>query len=294
VTGQWLLRVEDIATLMNNRQNGRRRGRGGVRPPNGGNMGSSGNRIDNRSRGNASQLYEKYKTMARDAQTQGDRVMTEYYLQFADHYFRVLAETRPRFEEQQRRQRDDQYDDDEDNDLDVEAAGDERDGHVRDGQGRDSQGRDEQPRDRQPRRDRDQQPRYEGREQRYESGRYENAREERGEGEEQRIQRRDDRGDEQPQQQGNARRRGRNGYGERRGYEQANGETPRMDADRLPPSLGRPVGEEPVANGVEIGGGASDEAPVTAEAVAPAPRRTRRPRRTQPDGDAGETVAAEA
>ena len=33
-------------------------------------------------------------------QTQGDRVMTEYYLQFADHYFRVLSESRARFEEQ--------------------------------------------------------------------------------------------------------------------------------------------------------------------------------------------------
>ena len=59
----------------------------------------SGNRIDNRARGNAAQLLEKYKTLARDAQMQGDRVNVEYYLQFADHYFRVLAETRARFEE---------------------------------------------------------------------------------------------------------------------------------------------------------------------------------------------------
>ena len=33
---------------------------------------------------------------------QGDRVNPEYYLQFADHYFRVLAETRSRFEENRR------------------------------------------------------------------------------------------------------------------------------------------------------------------------------------------------
>ena len=59
----------------------------------------NGNRIDNRARGNAAQLLEKYKTLARDAQMQGDRVNTEYYLQFADHYFRVLAETASRFEE---------------------------------------------------------------------------------------------------------------------------------------------------------------------------------------------------
>jgi hypothetical protein len=93
--------------LINNRQNGRRRGRGGIRPPNGSSGGPErGNRVDNRARGNASQLHEKYKTLARDAQMQGDRVNSEYYLQFADHYFRVLSESRARFEEQ-RRPRDD-------------------------------------------------------------------------------------------------------------------------------------------------------------------------------------------
>ena len=79
--------------MINNRQNGRRRGRGGgPRTPNQGP--SQGNRQDNRSRGNAAQLLEKYKSLARDAQLQGDRVQTEYYLQFADHYFRVLNENR--------------------------------------------------------------------------------------------------------------------------------------------------------------------------------------------------------
>ena len=88
--------------INNNRQAGRRRGRGGQQQrSSGGNPGrqDSGNRIDNRARGNAAQLLEKYKTLARDAQMQGDRVNVEYYLQFADHYFRVLAETRARFEE---------------------------------------------------------------------------------------------------------------------------------------------------------------------------------------------------
>jgi len=89
--------------LINNRQAGRRRGRGGQQQRSqGGNPGrgqDTGNRIDNRARGNAAQLLEKYKALARDAQMQGDRVNTEYYLQFADHYFRVLAETRARFEE---------------------------------------------------------------------------------------------------------------------------------------------------------------------------------------------------
>lgn len=93
--------------MINNRQNGRRRGRGGGAPrPNGsGGAPDRGNRLDNRARGNAAQLHEKYKTLARDAQMQGDRVTTEYYLQFADHYFRVLSENRARFDEQQQQQR---------------------------------------------------------------------------------------------------------------------------------------------------------------------------------------------
>lgn len=108
--------------MINNRQAGRRRGRGGNGQGQGGQGGGNGprqnggqrdngNRIDSRARGNASQLYEKYKNLASDAQRQGDRVNTEYYLQFADHYFRVLSETRNRFEEQnqQRRQQNDGY-----------------------------------------------------------------------------------------------------------------------------------------------------------------------------------------
>jgi hypothetical protein len=98
--------------LIDNRQSGRRRGRGGQRPQgNPGRPGGGGNRIDNRARGNAQQLHEKYKNLARDAQMAGDRVTTEYYLQVADHYFRVLSESRARFEEQrpQRSGSDDEF-----------------------------------------------------------------------------------------------------------------------------------------------------------------------------------------
>jgi hypothetical protein len=149
--------------LINNRQNGRRRGRGGgPRSPNQGP--NIGNRQDNRSRGNAAQLLEKYKSLARDAQLQGDRVQSEYWLQFAEHYYRVLNETRARFEEQ-RRPRDDFYsDEDEEQDEAVHAAGDNDDeGDERDErpyraerQGRsDRQDRPERPdRDRQDRGDR--------------------------------------------------------------------------------------------------------------------------------------------
>ena len=83
--------------------------------------GGGGNRQDNRQRGNAAQLLEKYKSMARDAQLSGDRVQTEYYLQFADHYFRVLGESRVRFDEQ-RRGRDEDSDGDGDEDEVFEGA----------------------------------------------------------------------------------------------------------------------------------------------------------------------------
>ena len=141
--------------MINNRQGGRRRGRGGGGggPPRSNNPGP-GNRQDNRQRGNAAQLLEKYKGLARDAQMQGDRVLTENYLQFADHYFRVLNESRARFEEQRPRQRDDYGDEDEDQDNESgrEAndryAGDQDEGEYRE----------EPRRDREPRYERDARP----------------------------------------------------------------------------------------------------------------------------------------
>jgi len=59
----------------------------------------SGNRNDARIRGNAQQLLEKYKSLARDATTSGDRILAEYYMQHADHYYRVLAEFRSRYDD---------------------------------------------------------------------------------------------------------------------------------------------------------------------------------------------------
>lgn len=93
---------------MNNRQNGRRRrggGGGGNAPrPMGQTLGGqAGNRLEVRVRGNAHQLLEKYKVLARDAHQAGDRVAAEYYLQHADHYFRVLNDSRIRQEEMRAR-----------------------------------------------------------------------------------------------------------------------------------------------------------------------------------------------
>lgn len=88
---------------MNNRQPGRRgRSRNTNNRPQGNRGGGSDrdNRIDNRARGNAAQMLDKFKKMAQDAQVNGDRVQAEYYHQFADHYFRVNADTIARREEQ--------------------------------------------------------------------------------------------------------------------------------------------------------------------------------------------------
>ncbi len=127
--------------MINNRQGGRRRGRGGQRPQNLGGR-PDGNRQDNRQRGNAAQLLEKYKSMARDAQLGGDRVQTEYYLQYADHYYRVLGESRARFEEQRRQRGDGGDDGDEyDGDEEMAEAGDEQ----RQQNQRDNQRDDERP-----------------------------------------------------------------------------------------------------------------------------------------------------
>ena len=112
---------------QNNRNNNRRRGRGNNRGGQGGGGGNQGNRIDSRARGNAPQMLEKYRKLAHDASLNGDRVQTEYYLQFADHYFRVIADMRtqkdePRPRREEREQNSATYDDGYDYD-DTEDAG---------------------------------------------------------------------------------------------------------------------------------------------------------------------------
>ncbi len=81
--------------------------RGGRRPQHGGGGGGSSssnngggfnpNRTYDSSgpevkiRGSASHVYEKYLQLARDANSSGDRVMAENYLQHAEHYYRIIA-----------------------------------------------------------------------------------------------------------------------------------------------------------------------------------------------------------
>ena len=105
--------------MNNNRGSSRRRGRGSNRQQGNQQL----NRIDSRARGNAPQLLEKYKKLAHDSHLNGDRVQEEYYLQFADHYFRVIADQKQR-QEDARQRRDDRSPDGSDGDR---GAGEGRD-----------------------------------------------------------------------------------------------------------------------------------------------------------------------
>lgn len=93
--------------MNNNRGSNRRRGRGSNRQQGNQQL----NRIDSRARGNAPQLLEKFRKLAHDSHLNGDRVQEEYYLQFADHYFRVIADQKQRQDEGRQPRRDEHYSD---------------------------------------------------------------------------------------------------------------------------------------------------------------------------------------
>lgn len=59
-------------------------------------------------RGTAQHIAEKYAQLARDAQSSGDRVIAENYLQHAEHYNRIIAAAQAQMQE--RFQRDDRSD----------------------------------------------------------------------------------------------------------------------------------------------------------------------------------------
>lgn len=250
---------------MNNRQSGRRRGRNNNsnnRSQSGGRGGvDQANRIDSRARGNAVQMIEKYKNLARDAQLSGDRVQTEYYLQFADHYFRVHSDFRARQEERaaqsgQERSPDrhrevrgvEDFDghDESDLDSDGERTETEQDGETRGNRDRrdDEDGRgNRQPRAR-GRRERDQDRSEAGTETK-EGGSAER---------------------ETPEDAPPAPRTARRGPRRTREREEDAGETAGIDSAALPPAIGR---SERNADAPAAGDGAE-------EAPAPKPRRTRR------------------
>ena len=48
--------------------------------------------FNNRNRGNVSQQYNKYLKLAKEASRSGDRIQSEYYYQFTDHFYRIMVE----------------------------------------------------------------------------------------------------------------------------------------------------------------------------------------------------------
>ena len=272
-------------SLLNNRQPGRRRGRPGQRPQgNSGRNQEQGSRIDNRARGNAPQMLEKYKALARDAQMQGDRVITEYYLQFADHYFRVVAEMRAR-QEETRRQRDDWQEGDADQDMgdnddqmmadggdqdDDQAAAERayeaqrrqsRQPQQRDNQQRDNQPRDHQQRDNRPRENhsaegddgyrQNRPPRRDGRDNNgYDSGQREN------------VQRDNAPRDNVQRGGGDRTNQARRVFAEARGQsERSISEPATIDVSVLPPAFGSDGPISPIADLVDVAQAASEAAP---------------------------------
>jgi len=67
----------------------RARGRG-RKPHNNSNRPLDSNGPDVKIRGTATHIFEKYQQLARDANSAGDRIAAENYLQHAEHYFRLM------------------------------------------------------------------------------------------------------------------------------------------------------------------------------------------------------------
>jgi Domain of unknown function (DUF4167) len=102
----------------NNNNKNRQRGRnnnGGRKHVNPLSRNFESNGPDVKVRGNAAHVAEKYLQLARDAQSSGDPVLAENYLQHAEHYFRIVAAAQP--QNQQRDQFGQIQEQDEDDDF---------------------------------------------------------------------------------------------------------------------------------------------------------------------------------
>ena len=79
----------------NFRRNDRNFKNNGDRPKFGSNYSNNDNfkrKAPGRNNHNAPKLIEKYNDLAREAQSNGDKILSENYLQHADHFTRVLNE----------------------------------------------------------------------------------------------------------------------------------------------------------------------------------------------------------
>ena len=108
-------------------KSGRSRGRGG-RKGGGGGGGNNINRVydsagpEGKVRGTPQQIIDKYLTLARDAQTSGDRVTAENFLQHAEHYQRILISAMSEQEKSRREAASQATDDDQDEPSSMDVA----------------------------------------------------------------------------------------------------------------------------------------------------------------------------
>jgi Domain of unknown function (DUF4167) len=89
-------RIGKTLVMRNNQQNKRMRGRN-RKSHNPLTRVYESNGPDVKIRGTASHVAEKYQQLARDAQSSGDPVSAENYLQHAEHYFRLIAAAQEQF-----------------------------------------------------------------------------------------------------------------------------------------------------------------------------------------------------
>ena len=239
----------------------RQRGRG-RKPGNSPNRSYESNGPEVKIRGNASQIYDKYMQLARDASSAGDRVRAENLFQHAEHYLRIVQLNQPRRDPSQ---------DDDNGEMDDDEDGMPSHGNYNgNGNGYDRQERSER-QDRSDRQERTERP----------------ERQDRGD-----RQDRQDRGDRQPRErrdrdrdQGEAREPRRN-----RNNRSRNDRSNERDGDRDPQDdpLGvvTPQGDAPSEQ-------TTSDMPNDAGHEAEEPRRrTRRPRRTKAEMEAARAAEA--
>ena len=91
--------------MRQGQNNKRMRGRGGGRKGgNPRNQSYESNGPEVRVRGNPQQIVEKYLALARDASSAGDRINSESYYQFAEHYYRIMNANAAAAEQQRQAQ----------------------------------------------------------------------------------------------------------------------------------------------------------------------------------------------
>ena len=86
---------------MRHNQNCRSRGRNNRKGPNPLTRSFESNGPDVKVRGTAAHVADKYMTLARDAQSSGDPVSAENYLQHAEHYNRIVMAAQAAFQQSQ-------------------------------------------------------------------------------------------------------------------------------------------------------------------------------------------------